>query len=31
MWAGRLGSDRLVTVGRQRGETQRAFVYSLET
>ena len=30
MWAGRLGKDRLVTVGREKGEPRRAFVYAIE-
>jgi hypothetical protein len=30
MWAGRLGEDRLVTVGREKGEAQKVFVYSME-
>jgi hypothetical protein len=30
MWAGRLGRDRLVTVGRDEGSERRAFVYALE-
>jgi hypothetical protein len=30
MWAGRLGRDRLVTVGREQGEERRAFVYTIE-
>jgi hypothetical protein len=30
MWAGRLGKDRLVTIGREKGEERRAFVYLVE-
>jgi hypothetical protein len=30
MWAGRLGRDRLVTIGREKGEERRAFVYAIE-
>jgi hypothetical protein len=30
MWAGRLGKDRLVTIGRERGEERRLFVYAIE-
>jgi hypothetical protein len=30
MWAGRLGEDRLVTIGREKGEERRAFVYAIE-
>ena len=30
MWAGRLGSNRLVTIAREKGEERRAFVYSIE-
>jgi len=30
MWAGRLGSDRLVTIAREKGEERRAFVYLIE-
>jgi hypothetical protein len=30
MWAGRLGRDRLVTIGRDKGSERRAFVYALE-
>jgi hypothetical protein len=30
MWAGRLGKDRLVTIGREQGEEWTGFVYSIE-
>jgi hypothetical protein len=30
MWAGRLGRDRLVTIGREKGEERRGFVYAIE-
>jgi hypothetical protein len=30
MWAGRLGRDRLVTVGRGKGESRAAFVHAIE-
>ncbi len=30
MWAGRLGRDRLVTVGRDKGESRAVFVYAIE-
>jgi hypothetical protein len=30
MWAGRLGRDRLVTVGRERSDPRSVFVYALE-
>jgi hypothetical protein len=30
MWAGRLGEDRLVTIGREKREEQKVFVYAME-
>jgi hypothetical protein len=30
MWAGRLGLDRIVTIGREKGEDRKAFVYAVE-
>ncbi len=30
MWVGRLGKDRLVTIGREKGEERRLFVYAIE-
>jgi hypothetical protein len=30
MWAGRLGRDRLVTIGREKADARALFVYAVE-